>query len=265
MATTSETSTDTAVHGGRLVARALRSRGVEHLFTLSGGHLFSIYDGCREEGIEIVDVRHEQAAVWAAEGYAKATRQAGRRRADRRARRDQRDERDRRRPLQPLAGHGPRRARARDALGLRLAPGDRPRPVRRAAGQVGGDRQGPGADRRRDRRGDRPLARGPQRADLPRLPARRRLHRGRGRARAPTPASTPASVAGRASSGRPSSSPAPSARRSWPAPASTGRAARTSCARWPRRSAPRCSSTAWAAAAFPPTTSSRSRAPAATA
>ena len=71
-----ETSTGTAVHG-RLVARALRSRGVEHLFTLSGGHLFSIYDGCREEGIEIVDVRHEQAAVWAAEGYAKATRRPG--------------------------------------------------------------------------------------------------------------------------------------------------------------------------------------------
>ena len=43
----------------------------------SGGHLFSIYDGCKEEGIEIVDVRHEQAAVWAAEGYAKATRKPG--------------------------------------------------------------------------------------------------------------------------------------------------------------------------------------------
>ncbi len=71
MAAAEETAT---LHGGRLVAKALRSRGVEHLFTLSGGHLFSIYDGCREEGIEIVDVRHEQAAVWAAEGYAKATR-----------------------------------------------------------------------------------------------------------------------------------------------------------------------------------------------
>ena len=73
MAATEETATE-SVHGGRLVARALKSRGVEHLFTLSGGHLFSIYDGCKEEGIEIVDVRHEQAAVWAAEGYAKATR-----------------------------------------------------------------------------------------------------------------------------------------------------------------------------------------------
>jgi acetolactate synthase I/II/III large subunit len=65
------------VHGGRLVARALRSRGVSRLFTLSGGHLFSIYDGCRAEGIEIVDTRHEQSAAWAAEGFAKATREPG--------------------------------------------------------------------------------------------------------------------------------------------------------------------------------------------
>lgn len=50
---------------------------MSHLFTLSGGHLFSIYDGCREEGIEIVDVRHEQSAAFAAEGFAKATRRVG--------------------------------------------------------------------------------------------------------------------------------------------------------------------------------------------
>ncbi|MGC1852721.1 MAG: acetolactate synthase [Solirubrobacterales bacterium] len=64
-------------HGGRLVAKALKSRGVSHLFTLSGGHLFSIYDGCKAEGIEIVDVRHEQSAAFAAEGFAKATRRVG--------------------------------------------------------------------------------------------------------------------------------------------------------------------------------------------
>ena len=67
----------TAVHGGRIVAKVLKSRGVSHLFTLSGGHLFSIYDGCKEEGIEIVDVRHEQTAAFAAEGFAKATRGVG--------------------------------------------------------------------------------------------------------------------------------------------------------------------------------------------
>ena len=82
MATTEESAkqaeqTGGAVHGGRLVAQTLKARGVEHLFSLSGGHLFSIYDGCKEEGIEIVDTRHEAAAAWAAEGFAKATRRAG--------------------------------------------------------------------------------------------------------------------------------------------------------------------------------------------
>src|SRR3954451_6466107 len=66
-----------AEHGGKLVAKALKSRGVDHLFTLSGGHLFSIYDGCKDEGIGLVDVRHEQTAAFAAEGIAKATRQVG--------------------------------------------------------------------------------------------------------------------------------------------------------------------------------------------
>ena len=66
-----------ADHGGRIVAKVLKSRGVDHLFTLSGGHLFSIYDGCKEEGIGIVDVRHEQTAAFAAEGMAKATRKVG--------------------------------------------------------------------------------------------------------------------------------------------------------------------------------------------
>jgi acetolactate synthase I/II/III large subunit len=64
-------------HGGRLVARRLKAHGVSRLFTLSGGHLFSIYDGCREEGIEILDVRHESTAAFAAEGWAKVTRQPG--------------------------------------------------------------------------------------------------------------------------------------------------------------------------------------------
>ena len=72
-----ETDASTQVHGGRLVAARLRAHGVTKLFTLSGGHLFSIYDGCRAEGIEIVDVRHEQAAAFAAEGWAKVTRTVG--------------------------------------------------------------------------------------------------------------------------------------------------------------------------------------------
>ncbi len=71
------TSTEQAVHGGRLVAARLKAAGVSKLFTLSGGHLFSIYDGCRAEGVDIVDVRHEQTAAFAAEGWAKATREVG--------------------------------------------------------------------------------------------------------------------------------------------------------------------------------------------
>jgi acetolactate synthase I/II/III large subunit len=64
-------------HGGRLIARRLKAHGVTTLFTLSGGHLFSIYDGCREEGIQMIDVRHEQTAAFAAEGWAKVTREIG--------------------------------------------------------------------------------------------------------------------------------------------------------------------------------------------
>jgi acetolactate synthase-1/2/3 large subunit len=65
------------MHGGRLIARRLRAAGVSRLFTLSGGHLFSIYDGCVKEGVELVDVRHESAAAFAAEGWAKVTREPG--------------------------------------------------------------------------------------------------------------------------------------------------------------------------------------------
>jgi acetolactate synthase-1/2/3 large subunit len=72
-----EADVTTQVHGGRLVAQRLKAQGVTKLFTLSGGHLFSIYDGCREEGIDIVDVRHEQTAAFAAEGWAKVTREPG--------------------------------------------------------------------------------------------------------------------------------------------------------------------------------------------
>jgi acetolactate synthase-1/2/3 large subunit len=72
-----ETEPATRVHGGRLIARRLKAHGVTKLFTLSGGHIFPIYDGCRAEGIDIVDTRHEQAATFAAEGWAKVTREPG--------------------------------------------------------------------------------------------------------------------------------------------------------------------------------------------
>ncbi len=58
-------------HGGKLAARALKEAGVECIFTLSGGHVMAIYDGCIDEGIQVVDVRHEQAAVHAADAWSR--------------------------------------------------------------------------------------------------------------------------------------------------------------------------------------------------
>jgi acetolactate synthase-1/2/3 large subunit len=60
-----------ALHGGKLAAKALKEAGVECIFTLSGGHIMPLYDGCIDEGIRIVDVRHEQAAVHAADAWAR--------------------------------------------------------------------------------------------------------------------------------------------------------------------------------------------------
>jgi acetolactate synthase I/II/III large subunit len=65
------------LHAGRLIARRLKASGIDTIFTLSGGHLFSIYDGCRDEGIRLIDTRHEQTATFAAEGWSKVTRLPG--------------------------------------------------------------------------------------------------------------------------------------------------------------------------------------------
>ena len=65
-------------HGGVLAVEVMKRWGAEYLFTLSGGHIFPIYDGCvKLGGIEIVDTRHEQTAAFAAEGYSKLTRKPG--------------------------------------------------------------------------------------------------------------------------------------------------------------------------------------------
>lgn len=59
--------------GGHLVAKALKAEGVDAIFTLCGGHIIDIYDGCLDEEIKIIDVRHEQVAAHAADGYARMT------------------------------------------------------------------------------------------------------------------------------------------------------------------------------------------------
>jgi acetolactate synthase-1/2/3 large subunit len=82
----SDTATDTlakkstdenVISGGHLVAKALKAEGVDTIFTLCGGHIIDIYDGCIDEGIRIVDVRHEQVAAHAADGYARQTGKLG--------------------------------------------------------------------------------------------------------------------------------------------------------------------------------------------
>ena len=52
-------------HGGELALAALRPFGVEELFTLSGGHVFPLYDAAVKQDVRIVDVRHEQTATFA--------------------------------------------------------------------------------------------------------------------------------------------------------------------------------------------------------
>ena len=64
------TRADIEGHGGTFGAKALIESGVDVVFTLSGGHLFPLYDGCVKEGIRLVDTRHEQTAAFAAEGWA---------------------------------------------------------------------------------------------------------------------------------------------------------------------------------------------------
>ena len=65
------------IDGGHLFAKALKKEGVEYIFTLNGGHIYNLYEGCADEGIKIIDFRHEQVAAHAAEGWAKVTGKPG--------------------------------------------------------------------------------------------------------------------------------------------------------------------------------------------
>ena len=64
-------------HAGQQTLAALRSFGVDTMFTLNGGHVWPFYDAARDQGVRIVDTRHEQTATFAAEAYAKLTRSPG--------------------------------------------------------------------------------------------------------------------------------------------------------------------------------------------
>ena len=70
-------SNEQMITSGELVAKALKAEGVEVIYTLCGGHIIDIYNGCLNEGIKIIDVRHEEVASHAADGYARMTGKPG--------------------------------------------------------------------------------------------------------------------------------------------------------------------------------------------
>jgi thiamine pyrophosphate-dependent acetolactate synthase large subunit-like protein len=63
--------------GGRLVAQAIAAAGIDVVFTLSGGHVMPIYEGCRHEHVRVVDLRHEQSVAHAAEAWGRVKRACG--------------------------------------------------------------------------------------------------------------------------------------------------------------------------------------------
>ncbi len=60
--------------GGALIGETLQQHGVDTLFTLNGGHLFPLYEAWVRRDLRLIDVRHEQTAVFAAEALARLTR-----------------------------------------------------------------------------------------------------------------------------------------------------------------------------------------------
>ena len=66
-----------AGHAGEQAVAALRQFGTDVMFTLNGGHIWPLYEAARNQGMRVVDTRHEQSATFAAEAYAKLTRRPG--------------------------------------------------------------------------------------------------------------------------------------------------------------------------------------------
>jgi acetolactate synthase-1/2/3 large subunit len=73
------TGPEVTAHGGTLAAAAARANGADTMFTLSGGHVFPLYDAAvhMDPPMRLLDVRHEQTAVFAAEATARLTRRPG--------------------------------------------------------------------------------------------------------------------------------------------------------------------------------------------
>ena len=64
-------------HAGQQAVAALMAFGTDTMFTLNGGHIWPLYDAARDQGMRVIDTRHEQTATFAAEAYAKLTRRPG--------------------------------------------------------------------------------------------------------------------------------------------------------------------------------------------
>ena len=64
-------------HAGQQAIAAMLAFGTDTMFTLNGGHIWPLYDAARDQGMRVVDTRHEQTATFAAEAYAKLTRRPG--------------------------------------------------------------------------------------------------------------------------------------------------------------------------------------------
>src|SRR3954447_12848539 len=63
--------------GAQIIVQALARAGVEVCFGLPGVHNLALWDAVRTSSIRLVGVRHEQAAAYAADGYARATGRLG--------------------------------------------------------------------------------------------------------------------------------------------------------------------------------------------
>ena len=121
----------------RAALEVLRGYGVDAMFTLNGGHVWPLYDAAVKQDVRIVDIRHEQTATFAAEGWAKLTRRPGSPCSPPGRASPTASRRDHHGVLQRLAARRARRAGAAGALGRGVAAGARPRADRRVDHEVG--------------------------------------------------------------------------------------------------------------------------------
>ena len=119
---TDEPTAELTGHAGELAVAVARAHGVETMFTLSGAHVFPMYDGAvkAEPPMRLLDVRHEQTAAFAAEATGKLTRRPGLAVLTAGPGRDQRDQRHRPGAVRRVADGRGRRSRPAEPLGQRL-------------------------------------------------------------------------------------------------------------------------------------------------